>query len=91
MIALRDGQDPHPTRVKISPGRRVLRNRVLAKILRYTIDIRCDEFSATASHLNLLRHPTPAVLRNARKIRLATATNQTDKRLNPQILLHIGM
>jgi hypothetical protein len=51
---------------------------------------RCDEFSATTSHLNLLRHPTPAVLRNARKIRLATATNQTDKRLNPQILLHIG-
>jgi hypothetical protein len=84
---------PIPQELKLVLEAGVLRNRVLAKILRYTMDIRsrCDEFSATASHLNLLRHPTPAVLRNARKIRLATATNQTDKRLNPQILLHIGM
>jgi hypothetical protein len=81
---------PIPQELKLVLDAGVLRNRVLAKILRYTMDIRCDEFSATASHLNLLRHPTPAVLRNARKIRLATATNQTDKRLNPQILLHIG-
>jgi len=79
-----------PQELKLVLEAGVLRNRVLAKILRYTMDIRCDEFSATASHLKLLRHPTPAVLRNARKIRLATATNQTDKRLNPQILLNIG-
>ena len=82
---------PIPQELKLVLEAGGLRNRVLAKILRYTMDIRCDEFSATPSHLKLLRHPTPAVLRNARKIRLATATNQTDKRLNPQILLHIGM
>jgi hypothetical protein len=82
---------PIPQELKLVLEAGVFRNRVFAKILRYTMDIRCDEFSATASHLKLLRHPTPGVLRNARKIRLATATNQTDKRLNPQILLHIGM
>ena len=81
---------PIPQELKLVREAGAIRNGVLAKILRYTMDIRCDEFSATASHLKLLRHPTPAVLRNARKIRLATATNQTDKRLNPQILLHIG-
>ena len=82
---------PIPQELKLVLDAGAIGNRVFGKILRYTMDIRCDEFSATASHLNLLRHPTPAVLRNARKIRLAAATNQTDKRLNPEILLHIGM
>ena len=61
----------------------MLRNRVLAKILRYTMEIRSLwRILDNSKLLQATRSPNVCGVTNTKKIRLATATNQTDKKLN---------